>query len=547
MENKQIIEQLKDKYLTGVLLLSGNKSFGRYKKRLLYKCIPSDKSIPTFYIPYEINLREHSKNIKNKYIQFYFIDFTIESKFIGLITQTIGNIDSIESYYDYEAAKYNFTNSCLFSNKIKSWYGKGVFVEEYFDKYLYVSFENEDNSKSIENENIRDYIISIDPLNSKDLDDAIGYHLQDDKIILSVYITCVPLMLNVIQDWLLEPIKTTSVYLPNKVLNMLPKCLSENICSFKNKNNAALICDFIIDRNFNILDYKLSFDKIRVTHNYTYESSELLQDDKYKYLKNYIIDLNNKNKILQNITDSHDVVSYLMILMNTHVAKFLKQHNTGIFRYCKLKSKEEIETIHNHKNYESLPNTLKNFIELQKYNSGEYCLYNYLHSHDALNIEEYCHITSPIRRMSDFINMILLIQILNPKLLNDNAYKFAERWLNEEKVNILSNEFKNASKVSKKCGILDKCLRYPEFRNGKIITGYIYNVKHSTKIDAINKYIYDVYIPELFCSFIVKSQTKYQECDKVYLKVYIFLNNDTLVEKIRFKITELDENSQSNK
>jgi len=125
----------------------------------------------------------------------------------------------------------------------------------------------------------RDYIISIDPKNSKDLDDAIGYHMDGENIVLSVYITCVPLMLNVIQDWSLEPRKTTSVYLPHRVLDMFPKCLSENICSFKNKKNAALICDFIMDNEQNIIDYKLRFNKITVTYNYTYESEELLNDE----------------------------------------------------------------------------------------------------------------------------------------------------------------------------------------------------------------------------------------------------------------------------
>lgn len=540
-----LIENLKDKYFTGVLLLAGNKSFGRYKKRLLYKCTPSDKNIPTFYIPYEINLREHSKNIKNKYIQFYLCDITPDNKIIGLITETIGVIDNIEACYNYEAAKYCFNNYCLLSSKIKNWYGKGVFVEEYYNKYLSVMFEEHPNKIEDYYAEKRDYIISIDPKNSKDLDDAIGYYMDGENTVLSVYITCVPLMLNVIQDWSLEPKKTTSVYLPHRVLDMFPKCLSENICSFKNKNNAALICDFIIDNNKNIIDYKLRFNKITVTHNYTYESEELLNDEKYKYLKNYIIDLNKTNKILECIQDSHDVVTYLMILLNKYVANFLKQHNTGIFRWCKLKSEEEVSAIHNHNNYENIPIILKNYLELQKYNAGEYGLYNHIQSHDALNIEQYCHITSPIRRMSDFINMILLIKILNPYLLDEKAYLFAEKWLTEEKVNKLTTDLKNAGKVSKKCSILDKCLRFPSLKEGNLLEGYIYSVKHNINSLSLNQYSYEVYIPEFYSMFNVKSSDKYNECDKVQLKVYILLNNDTLVKKTRLKIVDINNNNLS--
>lgn len=52
-------------YIAGVLLLENNKTFGRNetKKRLLYKCIPDDKHLPSFLIPFEIKLG-FSKQIK---------------------------------------------------------------------------------------------------------------------------------------------------------------------------------------------------------------------------------------------------------------------------------------------------------------------------------------------------------------------------------------------------------------------------------------------------------------------------------------------------
>ena len=40
--------------IAGILMLEYNKTFGRTqnKKRLLYKCIPDDKQLPAFLIPY---------------------------------------------------------------------------------------------------------------------------------------------------------------------------------------------------------------------------------------------------------------------------------------------------------------------------------------------------------------------------------------------------------------------------------------------------------------------------------------------------------------
>ena len=36
--------------LAGVLLLEGNRTFGRIKNKLLYKCIPDDKHLPVFLV-----------------------------------------------------------------------------------------------------------------------------------------------------------------------------------------------------------------------------------------------------------------------------------------------------------------------------------------------------------------------------------------------------------------------------------------------------------------------------------------------------------------
>ena len=40
--------------IAGVLILSGNKTYGRKNGKLLYKCMPDDVRIPAFLIPYEI-------------------------------------------------------------------------------------------------------------------------------------------------------------------------------------------------------------------------------------------------------------------------------------------------------------------------------------------------------------------------------------------------------------------------------------------------------------------------------------------------------------
>ena len=55
--------------IAGVLILEGNRTYGRTsnKKKLLYKCVPDDRYLPAFLVPYEIKIG-FSKNIKNKYV-----------------------------------------------------------------------------------------------------------------------------------------------------------------------------------------------------------------------------------------------------------------------------------------------------------------------------------------------------------------------------------------------------------------------------------------------------------------------------------------------
>lgn len=90
-------------YLTGILILDDNKTFGRTQnqKRLMYKCSPDDKKLPSFLIPYDIDVKFNKKHI-NKFILFKFDEWNkFNAHPIGLIIETIGNVDDIESIFSY--------------------------------------------------------------------------------------------------------------------------------------------------------------------------------------------------------------------------------------------------------------------------------------------------------------------------------------------------------------------------------------------------------------------------------------------------------------
>ena len=47
--------------IPGVLVLEGNKRYGKHKRKFLYKCIPDDRRLPIFMVPYSIKLGFNKK------------------------------------------------------------------------------------------------------------------------------------------------------------------------------------------------------------------------------------------------------------------------------------------------------------------------------------------------------------------------------------------------------------------------------------------------------------------------------------------------------
>ena len=85
----------------GVLILQGNKTFGKAKKgKMFYKCIPYEKELPIFLIPYELRIG-FNKNHINKYVMFSF-DHWEDKHPIGILKETFGNVDNFSSFCSYQ-------------------------------------------------------------------------------------------------------------------------------------------------------------------------------------------------------------------------------------------------------------------------------------------------------------------------------------------------------------------------------------------------------------------------------------------------------------
>jgi len=280
---------------------------------------------------------------------------------------------------------------------------------------------------------------SIDPEGCEDADDAFSIYTDDDKLYLAIHIADPTEYIN-INSLLWKDIENrivTRYPSNNKPIHMIPEEIMEKASLMVNKYGDIKLAITVlteIDNNTYkpIGKIKLLFTKIKVQKEcaFSYEKASNLF-----YSNNTIYDgirisealtrlrsEKTKGVILNEVSNSYvkyiDNTSYLYrdtptekllkqmiaefaIFANTFIGEYLKINfeGVGIYRICS--ANEWLSTVYKDITGQELLNEIiVNGIQAEYISSVK--------SHDLVGSPEYCHFTSPIRRLSDCICHYLL-------------------------------------------------------------------------------------------------------------------------------------------
>ena len=387
----------------------------------------------------------------------------------------------------------------------------------------------------------KDIIFTIDGEDAKDLDDAVKVtRLPNGNYKLDVHIADVS---NYVKEGsMLDQealLRGTSIYMLGRVIPMLPREISNGICSLNAKEDRFTItCTMEIDKKGNVVTQEVYKSVINVAERMNYKDVQEILDGKNKKIleryKEYIGDfklmaelatiLKNKRQMqgylnldipeskieldiqgkVRNISKyqtyfSHEIIEQFMLTANEVIAeKFYWLESPFIYRVHEEpdidKVKELNKFLYNFglnikiSNEKVYPKEFSKVLEEVKGKEEERVVSNLIlrtlkvakyeaenKGHFGIASKYYCHFTSPIRRYPD-----LFIHRIISKYLEQN-YNVSDKFIEEYSKKAEDRAFKSserekiATKVERESEDLKKA-EYMEERIGEIYEGIISSV-----------------------------------------------------------------------
>ena len=479
--------------IAGILILQNNKVIETCGKKRYYKCIgwKYNKEKISCLLPYEIKSNFY-KNVENKFVLFHLEqNENVSNK--GTLLETVGNVSNLDAF-----VKWTLYANSLFFPKMK--------------KEKILNFENHFFLKKM-SEPCQDFdlpyrhekVYTIDPENCTDFDDA--FSINNEK--LSIYISNVPYIFEQLSFWQEVNPQVASIYLPNGTRHLLPTFLSEKYCSLVADGKKKMVVG--LDICLTTGKKTLSMCCVSILKNYTYEEKDLLQNPDFQHL-NRFVKQNTKNQIL----DSHDVVSEMMILFNTFCANQLK---SGIFR-----ASQRIEVEQNIA--PELINQICKYPYFGYYTTDKNQIHEgFQNSCDENHflLQSYGHFSSPIRRLVDIINLTLLQQQLCQFTFSETAQTFCQEWMN--KMNDINLTCQKIKKIESQVCFLNELKEKDFIQQDGIIIHYEQERKE-----------YSVFFPAFYKTYSILSDKKWNVGDDVKCKIYYICNETTFFKKIKIEM-----------
>jgi len=328
----------RDSFLIGgVLKLRNNYTFGNNDKGMeLFEFQPINWRYPRFLVP--SNIKKNQIKNKEKVIDHFIVIRFKEwvSKLpIGFIDNDLGPIDIVTNQYN--VLFYYYPNMPITKPK---------------------SIELE--YKEPKDVTLTDEIYSVDPDGCIDIDDALSYDFEKNRI--GIHIADVAEILNEYDHK-----RFSTVYAPHKSIHMVPDEVATEIASLREgKIKNVITCWINEDKTYNF-----ECNKVKITKNLTYDQAEKLKEknESLKILYEKSVELGKTLNI--EVIDTHKMVEVYMITYNKLITELLEKEEHMVFRNQKLLKK----AIYEHKRI----------------------------GHESLGLTHYTHATSPIRRYTDWI------------------------------------------------------------------------------------------------------------------------------------------------
>ena len=504
--------------MPGVIIIEGNETYGKVKDRFIYKCIPDDKRLPIFMVPYlNKELNNFSKKISNKYISFKYDNWETKRPFCS-IQNIIGDVNDLPSFYEYQLyckslndSIQEFTKNAINELKKKT---ESAYIQGILDKNNIIEDRTNSNIK----------IFSIDSETTTDYDDALSIECfeRDEKkeYKISIYIADVPVWMDELNLWSSFTRRVSTIYLPDRKRPMLPTVLSDSLCSLREgEKRFSFIIEFRVIEN-EIINIEFHRGLIKVYKNYSYESEMLLNDENYKMMYEVTHKLSRKYKYGSKIKNSYDVVSYLMILMNYHSSLDLMKYENGIYRHVILNKEYKVP--------ENLPDELSTFLKIWNGSAGQYTVFKDMKQHDFLDLDSYIHITSPIRRLVDLLNIIQMFSNRGMMKMEGGCLEFFNHWNNN--LDYINVTMRAIRKIQNACNLLDLCSKneYNELQ----YDGYLFD--KMCRDDGLFSYM--AFIPEIKIASRIVLRFNYEEYSILKFKIYLFKDEINFKKKIRLQV-----------